>query len=204
MNVDTADEEADHARRVDGVKANGHTGAKAMATPSSRCRVDGVDLLGGDRTERMLGRCRTVVTTAGEGDIDSEPIDPSGPSGRPGRPRPPPCRTRSNADLLPRRHRIGSENTKRVTLFSAQALAAAHGMSPTQVADLLNRFVTQRIQREAIKNGDDLFKVMANEPPHVKANFLKYAVAMKYADTDMAKDVLRKYGHRFAMQFNFN
>ena len=45
---------------------------------------------------------------------------------------------------------------------------------------------------------------MANEPPHVKANFLKYAVAMKYADTDMAKDVLRKYGHRFAMQFNFN
>ena len=66
-------------------------------------------------------------------------------------------------------------------------------MSPTQVADLLNRFVTQRIQREAIKNGDDLFKVMVNEPPHVKANFLKYAVAMKYADTDMAKDVLRKY-----------
>ena len=77
-------------------------------------------------------------------------------------------------------------------------------MSPTQVADLLNRFVTQRIQREAIRNGDDLFKVMANEPAHVKANFLKYAVAMKYADTDIAKDVLRKYGHRFAMQFNFN
>ena len=77
-------------------------------------------------------------------------------------------------------------------------------LSPTQVADLLNRFVTQRIQREAIRNGDDLFKVMANEPPHVKANFLKYAVAMKYADSDMAKDVLRKYGHRFAMQFNFN
>ena len=45
---------------------------------------------------------------------------------------------------------------------------------------------------------------MANESAAVKANFLKYATAMKYADTPMAQEVLRRYGHRFAMQFNFN
>ena len=77
-------------------------------------------------------------------------------------------------------------------------------MNHQQFTDLLNRFVTQRIQRNAIKGGKELFKVMAAEPAAVKANFLKYAVAMRYADTDMARDVLRRYGHRFAMQFNFN
>ena len=38
----------------------------------------------------------------------------------------------------------------------------------------------------------------------VKANFLKYAAAMKYADTPYAQEVMRRHGHKFAMQFNFN
>ena len=31
-----------------------------------------------------------------------------------------------------------------------------------------------RFSERVSQTGDDLFKVMANEPPHVKANFLKY------------------------------
>ena len=80
----------------------------------------------------------------------------------------------------------------------------AHGMTLQQVSDCAHRFITQRISRDAIKSGDEPFKIMANESAAVKANFLKYATAMKYADTPMAQEVLRRYGHRFAMQFNFN
>ena len=77
-------------------------------------------------------------------------------------------------------------------------------MSLTQVANLINRFVTQRISRDVIKTGPELFKIMANETAAVKANFLKYAAAMKYADTPYAQEVMRRHGHKFAMQFIFN
>lgn len=89
-------------------------------------------------------------------------------------------------------------------LQNPAALTAAGGMSLTQVANLINRFVTQRISRDVIKTGPELFKIMANETAAVKANFLKYAAAMKYADTPYAQEVMRRHGHKFAMQFNFN